>query len=233
LKVVIHQPQYFPYPGFFNKIQQADVFVVMDDAQYDKRFTNRNRILDPHGPVWLSVPINKAQRFLPNREIEINNSLDWREEHWKRLLISYSNSPHFDLYRNELEAIYSSQWYKLIDLNLATLRKCAEWLGITTNFILESELGVSTKRTERILDVCDSLKADTYVSGPGGHNYLQEDLFAKRGIKLEYQEFRPLPYRQRFAKDFVPNLSIIDLLANLGDDSRDYVKGEARVNLVA
>jgi hypothetical protein len=81
LKVAVHQPQYFPYPGFFHKLSLVDAFVLMDDVQYDKRYTNRNRILDTHGIVWLTVLINRKQKFSPNREVEVNNDLQWAPDH--------------------------------------------------------------------------------------------------------------------------------------------------------
>ena len=85
MKVAIHQPQFFPYPGFFHKLGCADAFVIMDDVQYDKRFTNRNRILAPQGPMWLTVPIDKADKFSSNMTVEVNNALPWRVEHWKKI----------------------------------------------------------------------------------------------------------------------------------------------------
>src|SRR5580693_165520 len=109
MRVAIHQPQYFPYPGFYHKLSLVDAFVIMDDTQYDKRFTNRNLILDSHGQVWLTVPINKAHRFSPNRLVEINNEMSWREDHWKKIRFSYSNASFFHLY-GDLERVYQREW---------------------------------------------------------------------------------------------------------------------------
>jgi hypothetical protein len=230
LKVAIHQPQYFPYPGFFHKLTLADTFVIMDETQYDKRFTNRNRILDAHGPIWLSVPIIKSQRFLPNRLVDINNEIPWREDHWKKILLSYGKARFFDLYRS-LESVYKTDWSSLFELNLETMKKTMQWLGIDTQVVKESEVQATGESTERLVNICKSLGADTYVSGIGGKGYLQEGLFESNHLKLEYQSYRPIPYPQRFSRTFIPDLSIIDMLSNVGPESARLI-GEVQVTQV-
>src|SRR4029077_13400624 len=106
MKVAIHQPMYLPYPGFFHKLSMADVFVIMDDVQYDKRFTNRNSILVPQGPLWISVPIVKSDKFQENRLVKINNSIDWRSDHLRKIRNSYVNAPFFHLYQDYLQDVY-------------------------------------------------------------------------------------------------------------------------------
>jgi hypothetical protein len=225
LKAAVHQPQYFPYPGFFQKLTMADVFVIMDDVQYDKRFTNRNRILNPRGPLELTVPINKAHKFLPNMSVEINNGLSWREDHWKKILLSYSKAKSFHLYRDYLQALYKKEWSMLFELDLETTKKTMEWLGIKIPIVRESELNVSGTSNERLTNVCKKLGADTYVSGSGGVSYMDEGVFERNNIKLLHQNYVPVPYPQRFSETFVPNLSIIDMLANAGLDSIRLILG--------
>jgi hypothetical protein len=225
LRAAIHQPQYFPYPGFFQKLSMADIFVIMDDVQYDKRYTNRNKILNPQGPLELTVPIVKAHRSLQNVAVEINNSLSWREDHLKKILISYSNAEFFHLYRDYFQALYQKEWSMLFELDLETTKKTMEWLGIKIPIVRESELKVNGKATERLINVCKKVGADTYVSGSGGKSYLDEGLFEENKIKLVYQSYKPVPYPQRFSRTFVPNLSIIDMLANVGPDSLRLIVG--------
>ena len=83
-KIIVHQPYYLAYPGFFHKLSLGDIFVIMDDAQYDKRFTNRNRIITNNDWMWITVPINKKHKFHLNMEVEINNEINWKELHWKK-----------------------------------------------------------------------------------------------------------------------------------------------------
>jgi hypothetical protein len=196
----------------------------MDDTQYDRRYTNRNIIVDPHGPVWLTVPINKSQKFSPNRLVEINNGISWKEDHWRKIRLSYSNARFFHLYR-ELEWVYDKEWRRLFDLNLETIKKTMGWLGIKIPVIKESELHLKGESTERLVRICRSVGADTYVSGAGGKGYIQERLFEENKLKLEYQDYAPTPYSQRFVSAFVPNLSILDMLFNVGPDSMNLISG--------
>ena len=203
----------------------ADVFVIMDDAQYDKRYTNRNKILNPQGPLALTVPIIKTHTLQENVSVEINNELPWRENHWKKILISYSNARFFHVYREYLGDLYKKDWSLLFDLDLETTTKTMEWLGINIPIVKESELHAKGKATERLIDVCKKVGADTYMSGSGGQSYLDEPLFERNGIKLVYQSYTPKPYPQRFSGTFVPNLSILDMLANVGPDSIRLIRG--------
>jgi hypothetical protein len=218
MKVAIHQPQYLPYPGFFHKLSLADVLVVMDDVQYDKRFTNRNRILAPQGPIWLTVPINKADKFSQNMKVRVNNSLPWREEHLKRITYSYKNAKWFELYAGALEEVYRTDYEFLLDLDMDLTDKIIGWLGQHLRVIRESELGVQGTGTERLVNACLALGGDTYVSGSGGKNYMDESLFSSSGIRLVYQGYAPKPYPQRFVTRFVPDLSVLDMLFNLGPE---------------
>jgi hypothetical protein len=224
LKAAIHQPHYFPYPGFFNKLSSSDIFVIMDDVQYDKRFTNRNKILNAQGPIWLTVPINKADKFAPNIDVRINNEIPWREEHWKKLSLSYSNAKFFRDYVGYLEGVYKKEWNSLFELDFETTKKTMEWLGINVPIVRESGLHVTSEGTQRIVDVCKAVGADAYLSGKGGKGYMDEELFKKNDLKLEYQNYHGQPYQQRFTSTFVPDLSIIDMLANAGPESLQLIK---------
>ncbi len=231
MKAAIHQPHYFAYPGFFHKLSLADVFVIMDEAQYDKRFTNRNLILDSHGPVWLTIPINKAQKFSPNKSVEVNDSLGWREDHWKKITFSYANARFFNLYATELKGFYDKSWPLLFEFDLETTRKTMEWLGIKIPIVKESDLNVKTAGTQRLVDICKAVGAETYVSGKGGKNYMDEGLFIENGLKVEHQNYSAMPYPQRFSESFVPDLSILDMLANVGPESLNLISEALTVSV--
>ena len=106
----------------------------------------------------------------------------------------------------------------LINL-LQILKKIFDWLDIKTEIVLESELNITSTSSERLLDICKKLGADTYISGIGGKKYLDEKLFENNKIILKYQNYNPITYPQHLSKTFIPNLSIIDLLANTGTES--------------
>ena len=223
MKVVIHQANYFPYSGFFHKLSLADTFVMMDNTQYDKKFTNRNKIIVPNGSTWITVPIKKELKFLSNKLIEINNDIDWKKTHWEKIQRSYANTKFFNLYKYYLNSLYKKEWNSLFELNYETLTKTIEWIGLKIEIIKESELNINGTSTERLVNICKSIGAETYVSGIGGKEYLDESIFEKNKIKLEYQQFLHPEYPQHFSKTFIPNLSIIDLLANVGPDSLKFL----------
>ncbi len=126
MRVAIHQPQFLPFPGFFHKLSLVDAWVVMDDAQYDKRYTNRKQILAPSGPIWLTVPIDKSGKFGRNMDVKINNSIPWREKHWEKISYSYKNAGWFGEYGSYFEELYRREHSMLLDLDLETTKKALE-----------------------------------------------------------------------------------------------------------
>ena len=219
MKVTIHQPNYFPYPGLFHKLSLSDVFVVMDDVKFQFDITNRNKIIGKN-EKWqrITVPVKKNQTHKKIMDVEINNTISWREENFSKLCEVYDSSKFFHIYKEYFKNIYEKKWEMLVDLNLETLKKTIEWLGIKIQIIKESELNVSGDASERLVNICELMNADTYVSGIGGKNYLKEELFEEKNIKLQYQDYVPLKYKQNLSDKFISNLSIIDLLANNGND---------------
>ena len=225
MKVAIHQPNYLPYLGFFHKLSLADTFVIMDDTQYDKKFTNRNKIKVPGNWIWLTVPINKKHKFVANKIVEINNEENWQSDHFKKINHSYSNSEFFKKnYKTFFEKIYSKKWDHLFTLNYELIIQLIDWLDIKIEVIKESELNVKGNSTERLVNISKKIGAETYVSGIGGKEYMNEKMFETNNIKIEYQNFKCPIYKQVFNSEFIPNLSIIDLLFNIGPKSLSKLK---------
>ena len=118
MKLVIHQPNYLPYVGFFHKLTLADTLVLMDNTQYDKKFTNRNKIKVPNDWTWLTIPINKNNKFSLNKDVEINNDEHWQENHLKKISRSYANSNYYKKnYQSKFEELYKKTWTHLFDFN--------------------------------------------------------------------------------------------------------------------
>jgi len=225
LIVSAHQANYFPYPGFFHKILLADTFVVLDDVQFQYDITNRNKIISLDGNwVRIIVPIQRKYKFSKILDVQINNDLPWKKSNWKLINDSYNDAKYFHLYKDYFKELYKKNWQFLFELNYETILKIIDWLGIKTKIIRESELNVSGTSTERLVNLCKKLGADTYLSGVGGKKYLNEKLFEKNKINLQYQTYAPTKYPQILTKLFYPNLSIIDLLANMGPNSLDIIK---------
>ncbi|MCK4634739.1 MAG: WbqC family protein [Candidatus Aenigmarchaeota archaeon] len=214
--VGIHQPNYIPWLGYFYKIAKSDVFVLLDNVNYTKNsFINRNKIKTQNGGVWLTVNVLTKGRYgqLIN-EVEIDNSKLWNKVHWKTIFFNYSKAPLFNEYGHFLEEIYERKWEKLIDLNESLIKLICELSGIkNVKFIRASELNASGNGTDLLIDICKKLGADTYLSGFGGRNYMEEKKFKGDDIELKYYDFKHPIYKQLW-DGFVPNLSVIDFLFN-------------------
>jgi len=227
----VHQPQYIPWLGFFDKLEKSDIFVFLDTVQYKPReWQNRNKIRTKDGSMWLTVPvITKGQGRQPINEVILDNDAKWQKDHHSSIKCWYGRAPFFEKYFGFFEEIYQKPWEKLVDLNIAILDYLFRELAISTKIHHESTVGTSRQSTERIIEICQKLNADTYLTGIGGKNYLDEAKFTQTGIKLLYQDYQHPTYNQLFTDDtsaFLPNMSIIDLLFNEGERSLTILKGE-------
>ncbi len=200
----------------------------MDDVQYQYDHTNRNKIVANNVKGWtrIIIPTKKEHKFSLIKDVEIDNKLPWRETNWHQINETYENSPFFNLYQKYLESLYKQEWTHLFAINLEIIKKIIQWLNIKTEIILESQLNVSGNSTERLVNVCKTIGADTYVSGMGGKTYLNEKLFGENKIKLVYQNYTSIIYPQKSSKSFIPNLSILDLLANMGSKSSQVIQNQ-------
>ncbi len=227
-----HQPQYLPWLGFFDKIRRSDCFVYLDQVQYKEReYQNRNRICTKEGWMWLTVPVKSTGLGRQNiSAVEVDNSADWAKKHLVGLEKCYSRAPFFKEHRDFITQVYTAYWEKLIDLNLKLTAYLLKQFKITTLIRYESDIGTTASSTERIIELCLKLKADTYLSGIGGKDYLKEEKFKQAGICLQYQQFEHPRYRQVYAAapdEFLPNMAAVDLLFNEGEHSRHILKGES------
>lgn len=213
-----HQPNYLPWAGFFRKMARCDVFVLLDSVQYARRsYTARCLVKQSDGAKhWLSIPVRKKGRYYQNIvEVEIDNQKAWQHGHRTTLESNYARAPYFQRHGELLELAYGRRWQGLCDLNLALIGHLSKELGIAPRLVRLSELGVEAKSTELLVAVCQKMGADTYLTGPSGDKYLDRDAFERAGIKLEVFRYWPAPYPQLWG-DFVPGLSVIDLLFNCG-----------------
>jgi len=224
MKAAMHQLQYMPGLRFFAKMRASELFIYMDDVQYEKReFQNRNRIRTKDGWQYLSVPVMVKGRFSQNiNEVELNPTCEWREEHLRAIKINYGHTRYLKDHLPALEAIYSKDYALLGDLALATMEFLKNAFGIKTSTRLSSEFKVSSSATRRLVDLCKAAGADEYYSGAGAREYLDEKLFAENEIRLSWQDFKVTPYPQAFG-GFEPDMSALDLLLNCGPESVKYL----------
>lgn len=212
--VAVHQPNYLPHLGFFRKIDQADIFVIYDTAQYTKNsFINRNRIRTKDGWMWLTVPVKKEGVLIIEKEVD--NTHNWRAKHWKAISANYNRAKYFNEYCSFFEDAYSKEWRKLAKLNEFLIKYLLQELDIHVKVVKASELDLKEQDpTEKLIEMTKKVKGDVYLSGTGGKSYLDEKLFTD--IKLSYfKKFESKPYKQVFG-GFVNNLSVIDYLFNCG-----------------
>jgi WbqC-like protein len=237
-----HQPAYLPWLGYLDKMAKADVFVVMDDLQYEaQNFQNRNRVKLNNGTSWLIVPLEKGAQSdrICDKRIQNNFSArhHWQRCSWVTLKTHYGRSPYFAMYADEIEILYSRRWERLIDLDMHVLELARRWFGITVPLLKSSSLELEGEKTDRIIDMCQKVGARTYLSGRGGStSYLDVDRMKSAGISVIWQSFHHPVYPQRYpGLGFCSRLAFLDLLFNCGPDSRDLLfhGGGVRRELVA
>ncbi|MCP4253200.1 MAG: WbqC family protein [Candidatus Scalindua sp.] len=223
--ITIHQPQYLPWLGYIDKIDKADVFVILDNVQYKKNeWQNRNRIKTAQGCQWITVPV--LFRF-PEKinEVRINNKANWGRKHLQALITNYSNSTYFDNYKSFFEDIFSHSWECLVDINIEIIKFLITTLKLKTKLVIASDLELREEPTERLIDICKTLNGDKYLAGKDGNKYMNLELFDKESIEIIFQDFKHPVYNQLFG-DFEPYMSAIDLLFNCGDDSLEILRGK-------
>ena len=218
--VVVLQPGYLPWLGFFDQLRRADVFVYYDDAQYDKHgWRNRNRIKTQSGPLWLTVPVlHSGPEFPKILDVGIDDRTPWARKHIASVRQAYARAPFLHRYLPELEALLQREWTHLVDLDLACVDLMAGWLQMQPRIERSSRLGIDGRRSERLVNICRHFGATTYVSGDAAQAYLDVELFARHGIAVEWQRYTHPVYPQLHG-DFVPYLSALDLLLNCGDEA--------------
>ena len=178
--LVVLQPSYLPWLGFFDQVRRCDRFVFYDDVQYDKEgWRNRNRIKSAAGPVWLTVPVRTRGRMgQPINEVEIANATPWAPKHLKTIEEAYARAPRRDHYLRPLAELLLRKWERLADLDMALSRLMCVWFGLDRPMVRASELGIEGDRNTRLVALCRHFGADTYLSGNAAQAYLDVTMFA-------------------------------------------------------
>ncbi len=223
MKIAIHQPNYLPWIGYFDKLDQVDYFVLLDTALHSKSgFVHRNKIKTSSGPLTLSVPLNNKEQ--PIHELLIAKETNWNIQHWKAIELNYKKAPYWYLYKDGFKKIFHQNWTHLSDLNIALINHITSLLSIKTHLVKESELNMDFgKSNTRNINIVSFLNGTTYISGEGARIYNDPQLFKERNIELLYQQFKHPSYPQRWGQ-FIPNLSIIDMLFNCGPSTIEIIR---------
>lgn len=221
MKVAIHQPHYFPWMGYFDKMAKVDKFIIMDDVQLeDSSVMVRNKFLENTGvEKLLSLNVDK-KGYLEKKCREINLK-DWqkvRKKHSKFLYYNYKNAPYFNEIWEKISCIFEKNYELLIELQMDIIMIFIELLNIKTEIVFQSSLkyDIETKKNDLVLELCQKIEADIYLSGNGAKKYMDDSTFLKNNIKVIYQKFTYPEYKQFSSLEFIPNLSILDMFFNLG-----------------
>ncbi len=224
MKLGIMQPYFFPYIGYFQLIQLADLYVIADDLNFIKNsYIKKNSILDNGAPALISLQLIGASQNKLINEIEVGNDID-------KLLTAiqrrYAKAPYFKDVFPLLQTILSSKEKNLARFLGYSLMEISRYLGIQTKIIYSSEIEKNNdlKFDARIIDICKRVGADHYINAIGGKELYDKDKFAAEGITLNFIDTKEIEYKQ-FNKAFVPNLSIIDVMMfNSKEESRELLQ---------
>lgn len=227
--ISIMQPTFLPWAGYFKMILNSDIFVFLDDVQFDKRsWQQRNKILGNNGKDYmLTVPVKSKGKFYQRiNEVEIDNTKNWSDKHLKSLKMNYSNHKFFNYIFDDINEIYNEDNKRLYELNIKLIKKICNLLDIKKNFLLSSDLSIDKdkKKVEKIIEIVKKLDAKKYLSPISSQNYIGEGQeLKKNGIQLEYFQYKPKEYFQKNSNSFKSHLSIIDMVFNLGVQSKNYI----------
>ncbi len=225
-KVAVVQSNYIPWKGYFDMIASVDEFILYDDMQYTRRdWRNRNQIKTPQGVQWLTVPVRvKGKYYQTIRETEIDGT-DWAEMHWKTLTQNYRRAPHFREVAALFEPLYLQRQYShLSALNRVFIEAVCRFLGITTKISNSWDYSLIDGKTARLADLCTQVGGTEYISGPSAKDYIEEPVFAERGIKLTWFDYTGYPEYQQLWGKFTHGVTILDLIFNCGKESPSYMK---------
>jgi hypothetical protein len=232
MKVAIHQPHFLPWLGYLHRMAQADLFVLLDHVQFERRnYQNRTMIRMNDEPRWLTVPViqNSQKECIVDKQVDnrIDGAKWWAPNHFRTLRHAYRDAPHFGAHAAGFKRLFETRWEKLVDMNQAGLDLLRDAFGIRTPLARSSELAVEGARADLILSVCKAVGADTLIAGLGGsRGYLDADAFAREGIRIVFHEFKHPEYAQCGDAPFLRGLSSIDMLFNCGARAASLLLGE-------
>jgi len=228
MNVGIHQPQYLPWLPYYLKIEQSDVFIILDTVDFQKNgLQNRNQIKTAQGAYWLTAPVHQqlGQKII---DVRIDNSTAWRRKHWQTIQHNYGKTQPFKSYQSELESIYMRAWVGLCDLNIEIMMTMMRWLKIKTPILRSSEMNANGTASDLILNLCLEVGASHYLSGRGGENYLNPEAFQNAGVEIVYKaSVLPEAYPQLNPQaGFINYVSALDILLNCGNAWRNYLPAD-------
>lgn len=228
-KIVIMQPTYLPWIGYLDLMDQSDVFVLLDSVQFDKRsWQQRNRIKSSRGELMLSVPVATRGKFYQKICDAHIADVDFYKDHLKAIELNYCKAPYFQRYIHELRDIYLKKHNMLSSVTIDLIRWIKNSLGVQAELMLSSQLNIHTSKVELLSDICCALDGGMYISPLRSREYIMDGRqFRENGIGLRYHQYEHPEYEQRFGA-FLPYMSTLDLLFNMGESSMEIIRSGRR-----
>lgn len=224
---VISQPRFFPGLHYLHRMMLADIFVILDTVQFSPRHEeNRTRIKTSGGPHWLTVPVRQITREQRIVDIRIDDTQPWRRKAVRTLAAHYGKTRHYPAHATEVTRILDAPTETLTELDAASWGPALRSLEITCRFVRASTLPLSSRGSRLLLEICRWMGADVYVSGGFGRDYLDLEVFAAAGVAVRFHEYTYPVHPQCFG-EFVPWLSYLDMLFNVGLDRETVAAGGA------
>ena len=224
--VAVIQSNYIPWKGYFDIIHDVDLFIFHDDLQYTKNdWRNRNRVYAPDGPKWLAIPVGTDEKRLI-LDVRFENN-KWQKDHYNKICSYYKKAPFFSQYEYFIREVYlEREWDYLYELNRFIIKRISnEFLGIETQFEDSRSFITQGTKQDKLLSMLVSAKANTYISGPAAKEYIIEPEFQKAEIHIVWKNYDGYPEYPQMHNQFYHNLSILDLLFNVGDCAANYIWG--------
>lgn len=220
------RPYFCPYPGYFKRIIASDVFVILDSVQYPLRSTwiTRNRFKNDQGTLWLGIPVWKKGLGLQRiSEVRICREGRWQRKHLESITQAYQHAPYLDEHFAFFEGLFSPDIESILEMNLKAISYIRDVLRVETKVMLLSELGIDEKGSALPVEICRAVGGTHYLARTPTCKRLEEDLFREAAIELEYLNTPTLVYPQLWG-EYIPNLSIFDLILNCGPKAREIMR---------
>lgn len=225
-RVAIVQSNYIPWKGYFDLINAADEFILFDDMQYTRRdWRNRNKIKTANGLIWLTIPIKVKGRYDQKTKDTVISDPSWKYKHWSSIVHNYSKAKYFKSYKGLFEELYLGMEENFLSqINYRFLTVICEIMGINTKFSWSMGYSLVKGRTKKLISLCEQAQATEYITGPTAKGYIDEELFTKKGITLQYMDYSGYPEYKQLFPPFEHHVSIIDLIFDEGPNATRYMK---------
>ncbi|WP_101960776.1 WbqC family protein [Vibrio harveyi] len=228
-KIAILQSNYIPWKGVFDMINQVDTFVFFEDVDYTTRdWRTRNKIKTNDGSKWLTIPVKKKPRGTKIFEIEISNDGKWQKKHKSTIAQCYAKAPYYNDFKWILDEIYDREWINLSDFNIYVTKMLCDVLGIKCEFLNSRYIDSSGRKDDKIIDICKSLNATHYLSGPAAKDYIDVNKFNDENIVLSYMDYSCYCEYTQVHEGFDHFVTILDVIFNCGPNSMKYIVGRCK-----